>query len=408
MKSTNPARFIFALLTSVAAWQFTALAGPLTPPAGPVAPTPGPQARTPVNAITCPGDNDATPCTFKITQPGSYYLQGHLDGEAGKHGIEIASPFVTLDLNGFTIRGVPTSKTGVLISAISSNAEIRNGKVMSWGGDGIDYEGSANNVRILNIQANYNTGSGINVGAYSMVRECEAYANGVDGIRIYSVGRAESCTANSNGVFGINIGNSSNVVSRCVASNNGDDGFNASAANTFVDCIATYNTGDGFRVSKSVLRGCQAVNNSGYGFYVDVASHVSDCNASGNTLGGFDAREGSFLINNNAHSNATTNTALFGFTIAGNGVRAVNNHASGNGSGFTITGGNCVVTGNTASGNIATGFRMNTNANCVFTGNIATGNVTNYTINTGNDSGAILTNPGVGFSTTNPAVNIAN
>src|SRR4029077_17462440 len=74
--------------------------GSLTPPGAP-APTMKTLAqiepRIEINATNPPGDADSS---FKITQPGSYYLTGNLTGVASKHGIKIAANDVTLDLMG--------------------------------------------------------------------------------------------------------------------------------------------------------------------------------------------------------------------------------------------------------------------------------------------------------------------
>lgn len=92
----------------------SALAGDLNPPAGPVAPTHKTlteiEPRTAINLANTPGDADSL---FKITQPGSYYLTGNITGVAGKHGVEIATSGVSLDLMGFTLTGVAGSLDGV-------------------------------------------------------------------------------------------------------------------------------------------------------------------------------------------------------------------------------------------------------------------------------------------------------
>src|SRR5881392_43776 len=89
-------------------------AGPLNPPAGPVASSyktlTEVEPRTAISAANTPGDSDSL---FKITQPGSYYLTGNIQGVSGKHGVEIAASGVTLDLNGFDLLGAPGSLDGV-------------------------------------------------------------------------------------------------------------------------------------------------------------------------------------------------------------------------------------------------------------------------------------------------------
>lgn len=116
------------------------LAGPLNPPAGPVASTPGPEPRIAVNAVNTPGDNDATPSTFKITQPGSYYLSGNLAAAASKDGIEIAANNVTIDLNGFTLEG-PLGSSGIVAQQPLHGLVVRNGVISGFTDRGIRFTG---------------------------------------------------------------------------------------------------------------------------------------------------------------------------------------------------------------------------------------------------------------------------
>jgi hypothetical protein len=78
------------MLAVIAGLAVAAGAGPIDPPAGPVQSTMKGldqiEPRIAINAVNTPGDDDATPSTFKITQPGSYYLAGNLTGETGKAG----------------------------------------------------------------------------------------------------------------------------------------------------------------------------------------------------------------------------------------------------------------------------------------------------------------------------------
>lgn len=84
--------------------------------------------RFPINAVTTPGNSTST---YAITQPGSYYLTGTLNGELGKDGLDINTDNVTVDLNGFAVIGAPISNVGIKSSR--SNVAVRNGTVCSWG-----------------------------------------------------------------------------------------------------------------------------------------------------------------------------------------------------------------------------------------------------------------------------------
>lgn len=98
---------VLALMLSTSA----ALAQPtLPPPPGPIDESGRWGPRIEINQNAAPGDADSI---FRISAPGSYYLTSNLVGLAGKTGIEIASANVTIDLNGFTLQGVPDSLNGI-------------------------------------------------------------------------------------------------------------------------------------------------------------------------------------------------------------------------------------------------------------------------------------------------------
>ena len=202
------------------------LAGPLTPPAGPVAPTPGPEPRIAINATNTPGDADSV---FKITQPGSYYLTGNVTGMINKHGIEIASSGVTLDLNGFDLVGVPGSLDGV--SAASSNATaIRNGSVRGWGGSGMNLFGTVG-ILITDIRASGNGAYGIRGSNRTVIKNCVSDSNSGTGLRVAGGGIIEGCAASTNGADGIEVTGATLVTGNNCYSNgqcaNGGSGIHA-------------------------------------------------------------------------------------------------------------------------------------------------------------------------------------
>lgn len=128
-----------------------------------------------------PGDSDSI---FKITQPGSYYLAGNIQGLAAKHGIEIAASGVTLDLNGFDLRGVTGSLDGVSVGLLNAvNVSVRNGSVRSWGGSGINLTDAAtSDTDVSDIVASQNVFAGIRMGFGGTITRCTAYNNTGAGI----------------------------------------------------------------------------------------------------------------------------------------------------------------------------------------------------------------------------------
>lgn len=395
------------------------LAGPLDPPAGPVASTPGPEPRTPMNQQTTPGDTlNAFVSVFKIQQSGSYYLTGDVVQSASGFGIVIDASDVTLDLSGFTVRGGVAASSGIRVRIGRSNVTIRNGRVVGWPQNGIWCEESGplfTRVRIEDVQVSQNGFSGIVGARFSDIRRCTAAQNGQDGFNVLESSIVEDCISTTNGRYGFSIGNGGGtLLARCVASYNSSDGFNngpglvSSPGASFVDCVANANSGEGFDVTGAMLRGCVAARNGGTGIQCVAGSRVTDCQANANALSGIDAGLASMVMNCSVYNNVTGGgTTHFGIRLSGSGARAVGNLASNtfNGLGVTVTGTNCTVMGNTVANN-SIGYSLASNANAILMGNTASANgANNYVVNGGNDTAAIITNPGANFSTTNTAAN---
>ena len=103
-------RLLVATLPFLAASAAVLAVGDLNPPAGAVAATGKRlteiEPRIPISATTTPGDLDSV---FRIITPGSYYLTGNVAAAIGKHGIEIGTSDVSIDLRGFVVSGVGSS-----------------------------------------------------------------------------------------------------------------------------------------------------------------------------------------------------------------------------------------------------------------------------------------------------------
>lgn len=169
------------------------------------------QSRALAGNVT-PGDAPGFPIT--ISQPGSYKLTGNLTVPAGVIGIEITADNVTLDLNGYTVRGPVTClrNAGTRIVSCSAldafamgifsmqkDSVVRNGSVRGFGAIGVYFtdsgSGSAENLRV-----SHNGGMGIRIARGHMVG-VEAELNGTSGIVVG--GMATRCTARDNGGTGI-------------------------------------------------------------------------------------------------------------------------------------------------------------------------------------------------------------
>jgi hypothetical protein len=188
------------------------------------------EARAAAGGVT-PGDAPGFPVT--LDAPGSYRLTSNLDlPDAVTTGISIQAPRVTLDLNGFAIRG-PVACNGVTGSVTCSasgsgvgvdatgllfpldSVEVRNGVVSGVGADGVRLDGGV--VRDLRVE--HAAGNGVRVGDGSLVHD--SAIRGVGGIGIATTGARASVRGNSIGVAG---GGSLGPGMREIGGNDCDDG----------------------------------------------------------------------------------------------------------------------------------------------------------------------------------------
>jgi hypothetical protein len=147
VRSLAPAALLGLAVTT------TALAGDLNPPPGDIAPTMTSldrlEPRRCINDLPAAAD-----AVHVISEGGHYFLAADITGKFNAHGILVATTEdVTIDLNGFSLNGVPGSLDGIRIDGggggaggmragiSTSRSNIRRSsasKISSWGGDGID------------------------------------------------------------------------------------------------------------------------------------------------------------------------------------------------------------------------------------------------------------------------------
>jgi len=342
----------------VAVWAVTSLvglvqAGPMDPPGPPTGGTMKPLDQIePRTAIWQPGPGDFP---IVISQPGSYYLGENINGEADKDGILIMADNVTLDLNGFTLKGaeggssyngitVPLDPTGTVY-----NLSIFNGTIRDWGNAGIgasDPNGEANNSRLADLILDGNGGPGVRVGEGSTITRVTARGNGQDGIEalddtivvdsqaisnaglgIHLGGYAvvsESISA-ENTEIGIYVGNYS-IVTRSSSSGNSGDGVNVKEDGTVTDCVVSGNDQNGIVLwFDTLIRGNTAVDNGtggvGAGIYAGVTSGQAK---------------------NRIEANNVTHNAARGIKVDSAGNLIIANSAGGNPMNYEIAGGNTV------------------------------------------------------------------
>lgn len=320
-------------------------AGDLEPPAGPVQPTmKNLDAIEPSKTIT------ALP--FTIFESGSYTLCSDLTGVDGEDGIVITASDVTLDLRGFTLKGIPGSGSGIVAPEDTSGITIKNGNVNDWEGSGIDLS-TCLKARLVDVNA------------------C---SNGVDGIAVRT-GIIERCSARANGNNGITCTDRT-IVSRCRAINNIENGIDGGSFVVVRECICTGNGNIGIVVfQRGNVADCEASSNGLAGISLTFAGIVKNCTADFNDWGILLSDPGGACL---ALENACTNNSEYGIQVFGDANRVEGNLCVGNNIGMQVLG-----TGN------------------LLVGNSCLSNNGGYVIQTGNHYGQINANPGASFSIPN-------
>lgn len=185
-----------------------ALANPdtLLPPSGPITGTfktlTEVEPRVIVNARNTPGNGSNT---FIISQPGSYYLDRNITGEAGKVGIRILANDVTLDLNGFVLQGAAGATNGIVYTG-SDRFRLRNGTIRGWPGAGVTFAagGGFNNL-VEDLQVSENTGPGLDLRDGVQVRRVKVEFNGGLAVRLASYSNIADSTIRATAGSGVQL-----------------------------------------------------------------------------------------------------------------------------------------------------------------------------------------------------------
>jgi hypothetical protein len=354
MSRTN----LFACLSlscgMIAAATIFSHAGPLDPPSGAIAPTyktlSEVEPRIAISLTNTPGDSTSL---YRISQPGSYYLTGNVQGVVGKHGIRIAAVGVTLDLNGFEVLGavgVGDFDGIVYIGSDVSNLTIRNGSVRRWGDRGVEVNATGASVLIEKITAtnnvdtgissgggatishcvsNNNGGSGISTGA-SLITACSAMDNAGNGISVGQGGMITNCNSFSNDGYGIFTGFGA-LVEQCAIDNNGLSGINSS---------------NGSRISN-----CSLIANGEHGIFAYNSIAIENCTSVSNTLDGIRVGGGCVVRNNTTRGNGTGTTLSSGIRATGSVNRIEGNHSGANDYGIYVESTGNIIVRNTCANN---------------------------------------------------------
>ena len=189
-------------------------------------------------------------------------LIANLIGSSGQDGITIDTDDVTLDLNGFSLTGVPGSLSGITISGslipsiVRSNIVVRNGAIRNWGALGIS--------RTLNS------------GTKCQFLDLQVYNNVTDGILTGATCAVKRCVVRDNGGSGINAGGNDCIIEDNTVTGNATGLFTLQTNCVFRNNVVSGNTAAGLHVSgdSCCIEGNRFVNNE----------TGLDINASGNAV----------------------------------------------------------------------------------------------------------------------------
>ncbi len=217
------------------------------------------QAKAVAGGVT-PGDGPGFPVSIDTgtfaADSMCFRLTGPLFTSTSGTVIEITSPGVTLDLNGFMITCLLPSCNGTAIHTTQDNVTIRNGTIRGFN-VGIDMS-AAKGSRVDNIRAVNNTGNGIVVGSESVVNQCIATNNGGNGIDTQSGAIVTNNLASLNGGSGICTIQGCTVIGNNVFSNT-SYGLNLSTTTAYGNNVITSN---GMTVHLGVQMGPNMCNGS--------------------------------------------------------------------------------------------------------------------------------------------------
>jgi len=226
------------------------------------------------------GPTEITACTT-ITEPGSYVLVNNLSPPLPGDCIVIAADYVTIDLHGFVITGLPDkssgSKFGIGIGtasppppSVADNGKRRgvtlhDGTIVGFM-HGVHLQ--SEDVRIQRIRSINNAGDGIVVlpcalcaellHGGGLVSDCDASWNGGDGIVVWGFGAVITRNvAIENKGAGITTKRA--TVTANVANNNGTFGISADCPSTVAENTADSNSSSNLDL---IGAGCVAAHNA--------------------------------------------------------------------------------------------------------------------------------------------------
>lgn len=191
------------------------------------------EPRIAINAANTPGGSNYT---YRITQPGSYYLTGNVTVTTNSGGIRIEANDVTIDLMGYRVENTYTgakSYSGIDFVDVRKNVVVKNGSVKGFSTGVANSNINTTGIQMLDVRAIGNVYDGFYIagstiaadtGGGSVVRNCIAESNGRYGIYTAQSFPIDNCVAKSNasaGIFSTGYG----VIKNCVCFHNAASGI---------------------------------------------------------------------------------------------------------------------------------------------------------------------------------------
>jgi hypothetical protein len=317
---------------------------------------------------------------YNITNSGSYIIVADLNSVSS--GITINADFVSIDLNGHSLRGSPGNNSpGISVATTCQSLQVYNGFIEGWTNEGINAS-NAMSSSFSNIDITNNSFDGLKAGDRCNLANITATNNGRDGIDVDSLANINYCIANNNTQDGIECGHGS-ILSYCNAVDNILVGIKTGNSSNVSQCITNGNDSDGFVCgSGSNISYNTAVSNGANGYRL-----LSSCNA-GNNVARFNDENG--------------------FAILGTDCMLQKNNVQGSGqSGFYTSFDRNLFEDNITSLNTDHGFNIQANYCMIFKNKSMDNTISNYNYLANNYVGNIVT-PMTLNSNNNPNANFSN
>jgi hypothetical protein len=282
-----------------------------------------------VNTGCFSGDTAGFPVT--IVASGSFRLTSDLSVDVPTTLIDIAASDVTVDLNGFHIRGTGGGG-GDGVSSIASNVTVRDGSVGPVGAVGVNLTGSRARVEGVRVSGAFS--GGIATGFNSLVTGCSvsqssfgpgietdsgsrvianvATGNDANGISVSDSTLVEGNTVTGNAGRGIHAGARS-IVKGNVSASSGSTGIRVSSSSLVKDNVVSDGATSGiFALGFGTIVGNTVTNNGGHGINVAADTLIRDNTVTRNTLTGIRADRGALVVGNLVNENNLADSSTEG------------------------------------------------------------------------------------------------